>query len=182
MIIEALCTYLYGETALTIADLAELFAWFGPPEQGFFTLQMAWLVSQQCASFQLATRTQIHSCRWFHGKMTADEAAARAALMPPGSWLFRFSTSEKGGFAFTITERNNRVTHYRVSRDHSTAGRGNFVLRMKPADRSYPTLRALLTGAEELLGLAQPIPGSKLYDKTVFYGGDLASAFRIPRF
>lgn len=47
-------------------------------------------------------------------------AASHAAT--PGSWLFRFSSSERGGFAFTVAEKDGKVTHYRVSRDWGDKG------------------------------------------------------------
>ena len=80
--------------------------------------------------------------------------------------FFRFSTSEKGGFAFTVAERNGKITHYRVSRDWSKP-RADYILRMKPEDRTYASLAALLEGARKELRLRIPLGGSKLYLKVL---------------
>lgn len=72
-----------------------------------------------------------------------------------GSWLMRFSSSEKGGFAFTVVEVGSIVTHYRVSREN-----GEYVLRMKAADRRFSTLSLLVRGAMDALKLSTPISGS----------------------
>ena len=45
-------------------------------------------------------------------------------IKAPGSWLLRFSSSEKECLAFTVVESDERVMHYRVSREWSTFDAG----------------------------------------------------------
>ncbi len=76
----------------------------------------------------------------------------------PGAWLLRFSSSERGCFAFTVAIAAERVTHYRVSRDWQRQGGGVYVLRVGPGDeRCFATLPQLLAGAGVALQLRCPV-------------------------
>lgn len=80
----------------------------------------------------------------------------------PGAWLLRFSSTELGGFAFTVLTRDNRVTHFRVTRGANF----EFVMRVHGVDETFASMPALLDGACKLLRLRQPIASSRLSQNT----------------
>ena len=75
-----------------------------------------------------------------------------------GAWLLRFSTTEFGGFAFSVLTKDHRVTHYRVTRNT----RYEYVMRVNGVDETFGSMSALLDGAYRLLRLRQPICTSPL--------------------
>lgn len=148
---------------LHTSQWVELSSWFAPVNGEHFWIRVAWLCSQECVKVLLLFLLFIiHITRWFFGRISTESAVSIAAqhLKTPGAWLLRFSSSEKGGLAFTVAEKNEKITHYRVSREWERGG--EFVLRMRPSDRRYENLAALLVGAQEALHLKSPICGSLL--------------------
>lgn len=104
------------------------------------------------------------SPRWFYPDVSTAEAEAlvAAAGSEAGHWLLRFSSSERGGLAFTVGEGDGRTRHYRVSRAGGGGGGGGYVVRLKGRDEAYAGLREMVAGARALLRLTRPLEGSPI--------------------
>ena len=128
------------------------------------TSKLLYPIAHESRTFSCRHYTSTHSSlRWFYGRLGTAEATKEASDVAklPGSWLLRFSTSEIGGFAFTVTGADGKVIHYRVSRDWENSA-GEYILRLRIADKRYATLTELLAGARKELHLETPIAGSPL--------------------
>ena len=179
--LECFWHFAAAEEGLSTQQWADMCAWFGLPEGDAFWMRIGWLASQQYvidSSIFFFFLLRIILVRWFYARRSTANSVELAAryLDVPGSWLFRFSTSEKGGFAFTVAEKSGKVTHYRVSHEWS----GEYVLRMKPDERRYATLSALLKGACDELGLTQPICSSGTPSIVLALSLSALEIFRLP--
>jgi hypothetical protein len=90
--------------------------------------------------------------------LAAQEFAEREAQGAVGAWLLRFSATEHGSYAFTVVNKDHRITHYRVTRTQNN----EFALRVNGIDELFATLPALMEGASRLLRLRTPLCSSKL--------------------
>jgi hypothetical protein len=53
--------------------------------------------------------------KWFHGPITKEEAVKILQGQKYGTFLVRFSSTEPGCFAISVTRKDKQVTHFRVS-------------------------------------------------------------------
>lgn len=123
-----------------------MLAWFGPlsPVKEFL-LRLTKLMQQP----------------WFHGEISTQDAALLVSRPPApvGSFLMRFSTSEPGAFAFTLTGSGSqpRVAHYRLGHEGKDY---TFKIGNSSKEIRSPSLRELVTTVKRQLGCQWPCTGS----------------------
>lgn len=121
-----------------------MLAWFGPlTPVTEFLLRVTKLLQQP----------------WFHGEIPSQEAAQLVGRppAPAGSFLMRFSSTEIGGFAFTINGRDLRPAHYRLLHE-----RQEYTFKMVGGTREIrsSSLRDLVATIKKQLGCNWPCTGS----------------------
>jgi hypothetical protein len=52
--------------------------------------------------------------KWFHGEISTQDAEERLDNRRPGTFLVRFSSSEKGAFTVSGVDRDRKKSHQRV--------------------------------------------------------------------
>lgn len=154
------------------AAWGQICAWFGPATNEGLLLRVAWLSSKRyvtLSSLITGANSKVSIFRWFFANTTPEAAAELVATHPPGSWLLRFSGTETGGFAFTVRVRDDKVMHYRVSRDWHTP-EGTYLLKAgksASAQWRYTSLGQLIAGARKELELREPVMGSTVGEEAV---------------
>lgn len=107
---------------------------------------------------------RVLSCNWFHGDVSTHESENRLAVRQMGTFLVRFSTSERGNFTISKVSQRHAITHQRIHRDAFGAYEIN--------GHTYPSLEALIGGESARLHLLYPATGSRFTQ--IFHQGPAA--------
>jgi len=90
---------------------------------------------------------------WFHGEMDAKDTGSALYQQEDGTFLVRFSSSERGYFTISTVHESKplhiRIKHPPLKDEYSTS------------KLVYTTLTDLITGEAATLNLKTPCPGSR---------------------
>jgi len=132
-----------GQQFVTIDHFGKMLDFFGPIRRGGSKNQF------------LPHLKSIISQNWFHGEINTKEADTRLYNKPPGAFLVRFSSSERGYFTISQREDNHAggLRHVRIK--HPPL-KDEFSVK----DSIYPTLIELIELESNNLNLKEPCIGS----------------------
>mmetsp|Transcript_477 Transcript_477/g.652 ORF Transcript_477/g.652 Transcript_477/m.652 type:complete len:554 (-) Transcript_477:90-1751(-) len=132
------------QRVVNIGQFGKVIAWFAPLEVPFkengFLDRIVDLLKQS----------------YFHGIMSASEAEKKLMVLPPGSFLVRFSGRTWGGYTISVNNREGSLKHYVV---FNQPGQGFRVDRNK--DTFWKTIPELINAHTDSLYLQYPCGGNK---------------------
>lgn len=112
-----------------------------------------------CNEKMLAKVQELVSKKWFHGEITAHEAQSLLNDLPAGTFLVRFSSTQRGAYTISqVSDDCNFITHQRVQH---TPGEGYHY-----SGQRYDSMQQLIVENAEKQKLKLACPGSKF--QTIF--------------
>jgi serine/threonine protein kinase len=140
---EILITRLNNEESVALDQFGKMLEYFGPIRRGGLKTQF------------FNNLKNIFSQPWFHGPLNTDETGSILHKASPGTFLVRFSSSEKG--YFTISHSVEDVGKLRNIRIKHPPLRDEFSVGVTV----HTSLIDLIEKESESLKLKEPCPGSK---------------------
>jgi serine/threonine protein kinase len=133
-----------GQQLVTLEHFGKMLDFFGPIRRGGTKNQF------------LPHLKAIISQNWFHGEISTKEADTRLFNKPPGTFLVRFSSSERGYFTISQLEKDNQSGGLRHVRIKHPPLKDEFSVK----DTLYTTLIELIEKESPFLDLKEPCTGS----------------------